>query len=322
MNRDSALIPLKASALKPGDTVAIVAPASPPDPVSLDSGVRFLQEAGYRVIFGRHLFDRQGYLAGSDSDRASDFNNMIQNPAVRAIFCARGGYGTARIARFIDYDSLRADPKIIVGFSDITLLLAAIWQNCKLITFHGPVMSDSTTSKWSLKQMLNQLTGNIDPVWPTPEFHQPLLTATPEQTPIVGRLFGGCLSILVTLPGTPWNPDSSSSIFFIEEIGEAPYRIDRMLTHLFNAGWFQNAQAVLAGSFKNCVQRSDDPEPTPDTETLVQSFLTSLGIPFISGLPFGHDSHNFTIPFGGLIEVGPQGIIQLESYVDRCRSII
>lgn len=316
MNRDSALTPLKASALKPGDTVAVVAPASPPNPVFLDSGVRFLEEAGYRVVFGKHLLDRQGYLAGSDSDRASDFNAMIHDRDVRAIFCARGGYGTARIAPLIDYDHLREDPKIIVGFSDITLLLAAIWRNCRLITFHGPLMSDPTTSKWSLQHMLSQLTGSIDPQWPISEIGKAAWTAPFGRNNVVGRLFGGCLSILATLPGTPWNPDFSTSIFFIEEIGEAPYRIDRMLTHLLNAGWFINVRAVLTGTFKNCVQRLDDPEPTPDTETLLHDFLTLLQIPFMTGLPFGHDTHNLTIPFGGLIEAGPEGVFQLEKAVD------
>jgi muramoyltetrapeptide carboxypeptidase len=319
MHRDTAPAPVKAPALKPGNTVAVVAPASPPDPASLDSGVRFLREAGFRVLLGRHILDRQGYLAGSDTDRASDFNSMICNPDVRAIFCSRGGYGSARIAGHIDYQALRNDPKIIIGFSDITLLLAAVWRTCNLITFHGPLTGDAHTSKWSHLHLLHQVTGKAGNrfMWPTPAHSacSPRWIAPPTSSTVTGRLFGGCLSLLVTLPGTPWDLNESSPILFFEDIGEAPYRIDRMLTHLLHAGWFSRSQAVLTGSFKNCVQHCDDPEPTPDTETLVHGFLESVPIPFMTGLPFGHGSHNFTIPFGCLVEAGPEGVVQLENTV-------
>lgn len=319
MHRDTASAPLKAPALKPGQTVAIVAPASPPDPASLDSGVRFLTEAGFRVRLGTHLLDRQGYLAGIDADRAADFNSMIRDPDVRAIFCSRGGYGSARIAPHIDYQALRNDPKIIVGFSDITLLLAAVWRFCRLITFHGPLTGGAQLSKWSHHHLLRQVTGQTGNQfkWPNPgpTTCTPRWTAPPGTQTVTGRLFGGCLSLLVTLPGTPWDLSTSAPILFIEDIGEAPFRIDRMLTHLLNAGWFSRAQAILTGSFSNCVQRRDDPEPTPDTETLVHGFLESLHKPFMTGLPFGHGLHNFTIPFGSLVEAGPEGIVQLEKAV-------
>jgi muramoyltetrapeptide carboxypeptidase len=311
--------PVKAPALKPGNTVAIAAPASPPNPVYLDSGVRFLKECGFNVRFGRSLWNRHGYLAGSDADRAADFNEMLRNPDIRAVFCARGGYGSARIVRAIDFAALRNDPKLIVGFSDITFLLAALWHECGLIGFHGPLMADRNCSLWSLRYLEKQITGTIDEnfIWPMPNKNPRLQYHGTTGYTVKGRLFGGCLSLLSTLAGTPWSIDSDTGILILEDIGEAPYRIDRMLTHLELAGWYRSVKMVLAGYFSKCVQRHDDPEPTPDASTVITEFMISRNIPVISSVPFGHDADNFTIPFGSLIEAGPNGIVQLERGVSR-----
>ena len=313
--------PVKAQALKPGDTVALVAPASPPNPEYLDSGVRFLTECGFKIRFGRHLLKRTGYLAGSDTERADDFNQMLRDPNIRGIFCARGGYGSARILRSIDFETLTNDPKVIVGFSDITLLLAAIWHECGLIGFHGPLMASGHCSQWSYQNLQKQITGAIElPFsWPLPDNTAQLVYIGNANHPVQGRLFGGCLSLLSTLAGTPWAIKPDTSILFLEDVGEAPYRIDRMVTHLELAGWFQSVEFVLGGQFTNCIQRSDDSEPTPDTQTVLTDFMTSRNIPLLLSLPFGHHADNFTIPMGCLVEAGPSGITQLESCVRaRC----
>ncbi|MBN1879911.1 LD-carboxypeptidase [bacterium] len=311
--------PLKAPALRPGDTVAIVAPAGPPDHTSLNRGVRFLENSGFRVIIANHVIDRNGYLAGTDADRTNDFNSMLKRQDVRAIFCARGGYGSARIVRDLDFAALRKDPKIIVGFSDITTILAAVWAECRLITFHGPLATSLGRSPWTDTHLLTQISGQSGATHPWPQTADPsnpgrMQTFNMSQ-PVEGRLFGGCLSLLVTLTGTPWDLQDQSPILFFEEISEAPYRIDRMLTHLRNAQWFSKARGLLSGQFINCIQRPDDPEPTPATNDIVRSILTSQSLPVITNLPFGHGPSALTIPFGALVQIDHSGVRQIESVV-------
>lgn len=314
--------PLKAPALKPGDTVAVVAPAGPPDPILLERGVRFLRANGFKVLTGRHILERTGYLAGHDDQRADDFNTMLQSRDVRAIFCARGGYGSARIVDILDFGTLRKDPKIIVGFSDITTILAAVWKECRLITFHGPMVGSLPMSAWTSSQLLDQITGRNKAFhrWPDPPetgSDPRRLNTAAGHTVTEGRLFGGCLSLLTTLTGTPWDIDDATQILFMEDIGEAPYRIDRMLTHLRNAGWFQHVQAVIAGDFTRCIQRPDDPEPTPETIDVIRTFLDRNHLPAIFNLHFGHGGPALTIPFGGHVRIEGSEIFQTELMVEK-----
>jgi muramoyltetrapeptide carboxypeptidase len=300
--------------LKTGQRVAVVAPAGPPDPDLLNWGVRFLSESGFKVEVGRHVLDRFGYLAGSDQARADDFNRALQDRDIRAIFCARGGYGAARIVNNLDYESVRSDPKIIVGYSDITTLLFAFWQRCRLTTFHGPLMGSQRISDWSYEQLLRQITGSQSHMpWPSPPDTDAIKLLRPGCGS--GRLLGGCLSILTTLAGTVDVPDPDSSILFFEEICEAPYRIDRMLIHLRNAGFFTGLQGVICGQFIACTQRTDDDEPTLNIDEIIKDVFHERDIPILSGLPIGHGIHNLTIPIGCRITIEDNIIIQEEAGV-------
>jgi muramoyltetrapeptide carboxypeptidase len=301
--------------LKKGQDVCIVAPAGPPDPAMLERGVRFLSDAGFNVKIGRHVLDRRGYLAGSDDMRIEDFNVALRDPDVRGIFCARGGYGCARIVSKLDFDAVRRDPKIIAGYSDITTFLAAFWSECRLHTFHGPLIGSQKASDWSYRQLLVQITKPELPfVWPVPpDFppHSVIRTGNAQ-----GRMIGGCLSILCSLSGTPFHPKTDDTIFFTEEVGEAPYRIDRMLFHLKNSGWFASTSGFLFGQFNQCIQRNDDPEPSLTIDEIIHDVLFDTHGPILTGVPFGHGYHNFTIPFGCKCLIDHHQIIQLESGVD------
>ncbi len=281
----------------------------------LDRGVRFLKESGFRVHVGKRVLNSFGYLAGNDEDRLSDFNDALRNPDIRAIFCARGGYGSQRIIGDIDFEAAKADPKIIVGYSDITAVLLALWTHCGLVSFHGPLIGSLRASHWSYRQLLAQITGPRAPFrLPNAPAGSPIsLLKSGKQ--VSGPIIGGCLSILSCLSGTPFQPDTNDAILFVEEIREAPYRIDRLLTHLKNAYWFEHAAALLCGDFINCTQRTEDSEPTLSINELINDIFRSDSFPILTNLPIGHGKHNFTIPIGCRFTISNSTIIQEEDGV-------
>ncbi|MBN1551302.1 LD-carboxypeptidase, partial [bacterium] len=246
-------------------------------------------------------------------ERLSDVNNALANPDIRALFCARGGYGSARIVDAIDYDSLSTNPKIIVGYSDITTLLIAITKKTGLITFHGPLIGSQKVSTWSYQMMLRQLTSSEKAfIWPSPPdgFPPPQIIRSGSGS---GPLVGGCLSILSTLSGTVNQPDTSGSVLFMEEVAEAPYRVDRLLSHLHHSGWFNNPSGILIGAFERCIQRDEDQEPSLSISEILQDRFSEKSFPVLSGLPIGHGRHNITIPVGIECMIEESQIIQLHS---------
>ena len=304
---------LRPPGLKSGQTILIVAPAGPPDPDILDQGVRFFKEAGFRVRFGEHLFSRHGCFAGDDSQRISDFNQALNDPDVRCILCARGGYGTARILDQLDYDAVDRDPKIIIGYSDITALLAAFQTKTGLVTFHGPMPGTrSVMSSWSFRNLLNQITTPSIPFsWPAAPTFPKIISLKPGISE--GRVFGGCLSILTTLTGTRFLPDLTDTILFIEEVGEAPYMIDRSLTHLRNAGWFEQIKGILFGQFTACTPRGKDQEPSLSIDEIIEEIFRDYTIPIVMNIPAGHGTSTFTIPMGLSVRIENNHVIQLEA---------
>lgn len=306
---------IKAPALRPGDTIAVIAPAGPPDPIRLDRGVRLFRDAGYRIRPGHTLSLRTGYLAGSDAERAGELNRCFRDPEIRCILCARGGYGSMRILDQIDYDAIQKYPKILVGYSDITALLMAIHRQTGLVTFHGPMPGAPDVSDWSFQQLIRQISGQYTPgtSWmQAPDSTEPAAWGVHEGPRPAARMLGGCLSILATLSGTPWEPADDPFILFLEDTGEAPYRIDRLLTHLTHTHWFRHCCGLALGDFIQCDQRADDPEPTPAVWDVIRERLEELSIPVLSGLPLGHGLHNTTIPLGIRARIDGNTLIQLE----------
>lgn len=277
---------LKPPTLRAGDTISVIAPAGPVEPSEVQPGIDRLQSMGFKVLPAPHLYERMEYLAGNDSDRLKDFHSAFGNREVKAIFCARGGYGTLRLLPGIRFASIRRNPKILVGYSDITSLLLSIYRKTGLVTFHGPMVKEYSKNQGSNLENLIRLLSTDEPCAYSLKDALVLRVGKAE-----GRLIGGNLSLLCHLAGTRHMPDPRGSILFLEDRGEPPYRIDRMLTHLKLCGIFKGIAGLVAGRFDDCG------ESVRIDEMLLEAVEKS-DIPVISGFPIGHGEQNLTIPVG------------------------
>jgi muramoyltetrapeptide carboxypeptidase len=310
----------KPTKLEKGDAIAVLSPASPPHGEKKEQyarGVQYLCDRGYRVAEGDHVFKEYGYLAGSDQERSDDLNAMLSAPEIRAIICSRGGYGTPRLLDKIDYRAVKKNPKILVGYSDITCLQLALYAKTGLISFSGPMVAV-------------EMGKGIQPL--TEKYFWPLLTsvkpvrmkaAIPELQPVYyrrgiaeGRLLGGCLSLIAPLLGTEYQPDFSEAILILEDIGEEAYNIDRYLVQLKYAGILRQIKGLVLGQFLDVV----DPEKSSPTLTLdevIREYTSDLKIPIIANFPYGHNDVKYTLPIGCRVRLDAQrgALIMLESGV-------
>ncbi len=289
--------------LVPGSKVAILAPASGVDKSDLKSGVKALTKLGCIIEYGDSIYRRNGYLADTDEARAAEFMEFIQRDDIDAIICARGGYGVMRILPLLDFDVIRAHPKIIVGYSDITALVNAIWEHAGVVAFHGPVAS-STFDSFTTEYFKHVLYGESSTsVRDSEEFNGVVFSerrlVTLHEGTASGKLIGGNLTLLVSTLGTPFEIDTTDAVLFLEEISEEPYRIDRMLTQLWLAGKLQTCKAIAIGRFKNC-EHSSNPsyKYSPSLEEVLTTRIRSLGVPAVYGLPIGHIRSKITVPVG------------------------
>jgi Uncharacterized proteins, homologs of microcin C7 resistance protein MccF len=295
---------IKPKRIKPGDTVGLISPAGFIKEESLKESTANLENLGFKVVHGDSVLARNGYLGGTDKQRADDVNAMFARKDVDGIICTRGGYGCARMLSMLDYDMIKNNPKIILGYSDVTALCCAIYAKTGIVTFHGPV-GTSTYNDFSVNNFKSVL------MYPSENFR--LFNATDEDPqkketkvyPIrsgktTGELAGGNLSILCSLIGTKYDIDTAGKILFIEEVEEQPYRVDRMLTQMIEAGKFANVKGVAFGVFSKCDIREKNPD-FPSSFTLSEVLMDrmySLNIPVIYGMSFGHIINKFTLPFG------------------------
>lgn len=270
--------------LFPGDTIAVVAPSSPFDPQRLRGGVTKLESMGLKVRLPPGLDAATGYLAGSDVHRAQALMDALQDPAVQAVVCARGGYGAMRLLERIDFEKLSDTPKLIVGFSDVTALLAAFWRCCRWVTIHGPTVVGLADADPATEAILAQVLMGTVPI---------VLPATGMLVPgkASGVLVGGNLTILCHLIGTPFFPSLSRRILLLEDRGEALYRIDRMLHQLHLAGALDNLAGLVLGQFDGC-------GPPARLERLICELLGDRAIPVVTGVPVGHGARNWAVPLG------------------------
>ena len=275
---------IKPSRLKPGDAVGIVSPAGPVDRSDVMADLHLLKTSGYTVHVAPHVYDRRGYLAGSDRDRLGDLEGMFLNREIKAIFCSRGGYGSLRLLNRINYDLIRENPKILVGYSDITALLAAVYEKTGLITFHGPMVKGFASLSENTRRNLFQIISSRQPARFTGGY--PLCHGKGT-----GPIKGGNLSLICRLLGTPFMPDLDGSILFMEDRGEAPYRLDRMLTHLALSGRLERIKGLITGQFMDC----GDPA---DIDNIIKERFTPMNIPVAAGFPLGHGPDNTTLPLG------------------------
>lgn len=321
---------IKPKRLKEGDRIGIIAPASFITEEDFEKIKTNLESIGLFAVPSKNLFKKIGYLAGDDKERVEDLHEMFSRKDIAGIFCARGGYGTPRILRMIDYDLIRKNPKVIVGYSDITALLIAIFVKTGLITFHGAVgiSTFNDFTKNYIKRVLFEPENYLELI-SEPEISNELENTTSStgngilkisSGKVEGRLIGGNLSLLVSLLGTDFDFNPENKIIFLEEVGEEPYRIDRMLTQLINAKKLEKCKAVVMGVFSNCEVKKENPS-FQDSFTLREVLfdrLGSLGIPVIYGLSFGHIRNKFTLPIGtrAMIDVDNEKFALIESAVN------
>ncbi len=306
---------LKPHCLKRGDVIGICAPASAPEEGALlERGIRYLERQGYRVEVGRHIHKRHGYLAGGDRERAEDVNRLFANRHVKAIIAARGGYGTLRILPLLNFRSIRRNPKIFVGYSDLTALHLALLTRAGLVSFSGPMVASDfgkTFGGAAEEQFWHMLTSPSIPDPVKGENTGGHLTASRRRAR--GRIVGGNLSLLASMLGTGYLPSISPTLLMLEEIDERPYRIDRMLQQMRLAGVLGRSRGILLGQFIGCA-----PASGKSSLTLRQVFAEAFrALPVVSGLPFGHKRNPFTIPIGIRAEIDPgeQRLTFLESPV-------
>ncbi|MEE9430132.1 MAG: LD-carboxypeptidase [Melioribacteraceae bacterium] len=309
---------IKPKILQKGDLVGLISPGSYISKSMLAEAKANLESLGLKVISSKNILKKAGYLAGTDKERADDVNEMFANKKVKAIVTVRGGYGCARILSMLDYNLIRENPKIIMGYSDITSLLYAIYSKTRLVCFHGPVAT-STFNDYSnthVKHILFEGTRNYEMVNPNKKENQIIVI---KEGIAEGELVGGNLSIVVSMVGTEYDIDVKDKILFLEDVGEEPYRIDRMLTQLLQGTNLKQATGIALGVFKNCEIDKSKPEFN-NSFTLLEVFKDRLGglnIPIIYGLSFGHIADKFTLPIGvrARLDTNEKSITLLESSV-------
>ncbi len=294
---------IKPRRLRPGMTVGLVTPASNvPEDQDLQTTMDLVRSLGFTAKPAANLFSRTQYLAGTDQQRAEDLNAMFADPDVDAIFCVRGGYGSGRLLRYLDYDTIAANPKVIMGYSDITAILNAIYLRTGLVTFHGPIASGNF-SEYTYEQYRKVL---LEPDTNTQIAELPEFETRPgvvdwenRLTTIVpgvaqGRLIGGNLALMVTLLGTPYEPQFDGAILFLEDVSEPPYSVDRMLTHLWMAGKLEQLAGVVLGKFTDDGYDSN----TFSMEQVIRDRFEPLAIPTLRGAMIGHVEDKAVVPVG------------------------
>ena len=286
--------------LQPGDTIAITAPSgSIWNKTHITKIEEILQNEGFKTITGKTLYEQDGYLAGPDEMRANELMTYFKDSAVKAILTMRGGWGCARILDRLDYDIIRNNPKVIIGFSDITSLINAIYTKTNLITFHGPC-GYSSWGDFTMQEVKKALVHDQPFRMKNPSnSDQTLKTWTSGIA--TGELVGGNLTVITSMVGTRFEPDWKGKLLFLEEIGEEPYRVDRMLWQLNQANVFRQINGLILGSFRKC--EPEEPHKSFSLEQVFQQHFENTIFPVYAGASFGHIGPKFTLPIGVLAKM-------------------
>lgn len=315
---------IKPRRLQPGDTVGLITPATfVSDPDTLAKAERTIKHFGWRAKWGKYVAKKSGYFGSPVNERLDDLHAMFRNPEVKAVFCVRGGYGTQHLLDRIDYDLIRRNPKIFAGYSDITALHLAIHKHTGLVTFHSPVPVSAFT-EYTQQHFVKAVTATapLGALTNPPESNKlrpehTLRTIKPGKA--TGRLIGGNLTLISTLMGTPYEPDTRGAILFLEDVGEQPYRIDRMLTQLRLSGKLQQAAGIVWGECADCTPSDYKPFVAAGFSLgeVVDAMFAELKIPVLAGLTIGHTDDQLTLPLGlmatldaeaGTLEVKEAGV--------------
>ncbi|MGB0915287.1 MAG: S66 peptidase family protein [Crocinitomicaceae bacterium] len=285
--------------LKKGDTIGVCAPAgamgNPKDIVEFKLK---LQKLGLKIKVGPNVEERYGYFSANDTDRAKEFMDFVSDDEVQGIFFIRGGWGCARILEHLDFDIIQNNPKVIMGFSDITTLLNAITAKTGLVTFHGPG-GNSTWNEYSLRYIEDLLfNGELVKYQNTPEDHKIITYSSGISN---GELYGGNLSVLTSLIGSDYLPDWKGKILFLEDVMEEPYRIDRMLTQLQLSGILDQVDGIVLGNFRKCT--AEEPHKSFTLEEVFSQHFKNFRKPVYFGAQIGHIRNKFTTPVGTKVEI-------------------
>jgi muramoyltetrapeptide carboxypeptidase len=283
MEKEALILPRR---LAEGDLIGVAAPASPFDADAFARGAAVLETMGLRVYISEGIYRCRGYLAGSDSERAEMLNGLFENRQIKAIICARGGFGSSRVLQYLDYEAIKKNPKIFVGFSDITAVLSALYTRCGLATYHGPMVTTLGDADRVTRESLRAVLMSGKKILLKPKNGVVIKKGVAE-----GPVSGGNLSILCHMLGTSFQPDYNGHILFLEERGEALYRIDRMLTHLKQAACFESLAGLIIGSFEGCGDNNE-------VLKIFSDITSPFDFPVMSGFEAGHGKTNITIPMG------------------------
>lgn len=276
--------------LGPGARVALVSPAGPLRGASdLERAIANVEAMGWEPIVGVNVLARRGYFAGSDEERLTDLDRALRDPGIDGVWCARGGYGAMRLLESLDYGAIARRPKALLGFSDITALHAAIATQSGVATFHAPTARGVLTA-FSRDSLQRAVIHGTDPCGAIPS-PRVIRAGTAE-----GRLAGGNLALLVALLGTPYFPVLDGAILVLEDIGEAVYRLDRMLTQLRLAGALSRVAGIVFGAFTDCPETSDDGVRRLDE--VLDEAARAAGVPAVAHAPVGHIDEQWTLPLG------------------------
>lgn len=252
-----------------------------------------------------HLHDVRGHLAGHDAARAADLDSAFRDPTLRAVWAARGGYGSGRLLDRLDWEALRHDPKVLVGFSDLTALLLAAWRRLRLVTFHGPFvgqLGDLAHDRLRASSLHRLLT---DPSAVLTLAKEAAGATTVTGGIVEGRLVGGNLALLCSLVGTPDQPDTDDAVLLLEDVHEAPYRLDRMLVQLRRAGLLDRVAGIAVAALRGCVPPVD--RPSASAEEVIADLLGDLGVPVLQGLELGHTDGQLAVPLGVRVRLDASG---------------
>ena len=281
--------------LRAGDTVGIVTLGSPPDAETIDIGIQTLESMGFNVVVGEHAYSNAGIVAASPMERAADLMNMFETPDVRAIIPTRGGTGVSDIIPYLDYDVIRNNPKIITGYSDITILLNVLYQLAELITFHSLLLLNfrPTTPAYNFNQFFTATSTITAPRPLENPPGMPLISRV--QGNVTGTIVGGNLASFVDNLGTPFEVDTTGRILFIEETHEAASRVYRMIAHLIHAGKFRDCAGVIVGECAGCYANYGK-----SYEDIINEVIVPLGKPLMTNLASGHGVYKMAIPIGAV----------------------
>ena len=306
----------KPKALTPGDTVGLVLPATA---ASAQDEIAFakdqMEAIGFKVVLGKHVYDRWGYFAGRDRDRADDINAFFADDAIAGVVCYTGGWGSPRVLPYLDYNLIARKPKVLMGYSDITALLNAVHLRTGLVTFHGPV-GGSTFEPYTLDNFKRVVmtAAPAGALAQPPKKPTELIDRTNRIVKLApgkgrGRLAGGNLTMIASIMGTPYELDTDGAIVFLEDTHEEPYRIDRMLTQLALGGKFDKVAGVIWGRCTDCTAMGT----TFSIEEILRDRFASLGVHAISGLSFGHIEQKLTLPIGVMATLdGDAGTVTID----------